>query len=214
MNAKSLNERNIVGQATNVPRCGKLLTDGGIDGDPAKNLQPNVDFWQLADIPAGTLKKDKTYILAVTGCSSNAKRIRAYPDRATTETTSPRARSPGPATSIFSSSRSMRRRALRRTRLARQRSTCLRSTRSRRAVRPWGRSSRRWQTPRSSTEAMARTQPAASSRSRRTSMSSFTTATRRAPRRSRNQRAWSPRPATSRSRPRRRRPSPSTARSS
>lgn len=75
MNAKSLNAKGIVGQEAAVPRCGKLLTDGGIDGDPDSNLVPNVDFWQLADIPAGTLKNDHTYILAVTGCAANAEGV-------------------------------------------------------------------------------------------------------------------------------------------
>ncbi|MBX3209719.1 MAG: hypothetical protein KF764_32090 [Labilithrix sp.] len=75
MNAKALNEKGIVGQDPSVPRCGKLLTDGGIGDDPANNLEPNVDFWQLADIPAGTLKKEKTYILAVTGCTSDAEDV-------------------------------------------------------------------------------------------------------------------------------------------
>lgn len=77
MNAKTLNAKGIVGQEPTVPRCGKLLTDGGIDNDPMKNLEPNVDFWQLADVPAGTLKKDHTYILAVTGCASNATGVTA-----------------------------------------------------------------------------------------------------------------------------------------
>ena len=75
MNAQSLNNRNIVGQDPSVPRCGKLLTDGGIDGSAGSNLEQNVDFWQLADIPAGTLKKEKTYILAVTGCTADAENV-------------------------------------------------------------------------------------------------------------------------------------------
>jgi hypothetical protein len=75
MNAKSLNTRGYVGQDPTVPRCGKLLSDGGVgDGGPggAPDLEINKDYWQLADIPAGTLKKGNTYILAVTGCAQNA----------------------------------------------------------------------------------------------------------------------------------------------
>ena len=101
MNAKSLDERGERRTGPGVPRCGKLLTDGGIDGATASNLQPNVDFWQLADIPAGTLKKDKTYILAVTGCTANAEGAPpATAERNDDGTPGSRPRgTPGPATS-------------------------------------------------------------------------------------------------------------------
>lgn len=76
MNAHRLNERGIVGNAPTTPRCNQVLKDGFVpDGgwaDGGEPLQANKDFWQLADIPAGVLKKNHTYMLALTGCSGDA----------------------------------------------------------------------------------------------------------------------------------------------
>jgi len=64
MNAKTLAAKGVQGQDPSVPQCPKLLGQTG-------GLTPNVDYWQLKDIPAGTLKKNHTYVVAVTGCSTN-----------------------------------------------------------------------------------------------------------------------------------------------
>lgn len=75
MNAQRLNERGITGNAASTPRCNQVLKDGFVpDGgwDGGEPLQKNLDFWQLADIPAGVLKKNHTYMLALTGCAGDA----------------------------------------------------------------------------------------------------------------------------------------------
>jgi hypothetical protein len=74
MNAQRLNERGIVGNAATTPRCNQVLKDGFVPDagwDGGEPLQANKDFWQLADIPAGVLKKNHTYILALTGCTAD-----------------------------------------------------------------------------------------------------------------------------------------------
>jgi hypothetical protein len=74
MNAKMLSALNIVGEDAGTPRCPSLLRDGGIDASTGTNgnLEYGKGFWQLGDIPAGTLQRNKSYILAVTGCANNA----------------------------------------------------------------------------------------------------------------------------------------------
>ncbi len=75
MNAERLAERGVVGNAPSVPRCNQVLKDGFVPDagwDGGEPLQANKDFWQLPDIPAGTLKKNGTYMLVVTGCTQDA----------------------------------------------------------------------------------------------------------------------------------------------
>lgn len=78
MNAKTLAAKGIVGADPTVPRCPKLLADGGLDGGPTENLKSNQDFWQLPDIPTGSLKKGHTYLLAITGCTSDATALPGF----------------------------------------------------------------------------------------------------------------------------------------
>jgi hypothetical protein len=80
ISAQALAERGITGNtgAAATARCNRLLTsgfvpDGGFPGDAAATaLAENSDYWKLADIPAGTFKNEKTYILSITGCTSDA----------------------------------------------------------------------------------------------------------------------------------------------
>ncbi|HVJ93983.1 MAG TPA: hypothetical protein VM580_29540 [Labilithrix sp.] len=72
LNAKALHDRGIEGLDPTVPRCTKILSDGGLTEFGGTNLELNTEYWQLADVPAGTLKKNHTYLLAVTGCTNNA----------------------------------------------------------------------------------------------------------------------------------------------
>jgi hypothetical protein len=79
ISAQALAERGITGTtgAAATARCNRLLTsgfvpDGGFPGDAAATaLAENQDFWKLADIPAGTFKNEKTYVLTITGCTSD-----------------------------------------------------------------------------------------------------------------------------------------------
>lgn len=80
ISAQALAERGITGTTgvAATARCNRLLTtgftpDGGFPGDAAATaLAENTDYWKLADIPAGTFKNEKTYILSITGCTSDA----------------------------------------------------------------------------------------------------------------------------------------------
>ena len=80
ISAQALAERGITGNtgAAATARCNKLLQsgfvpDGGFPGDAAATaLTENQDFWKLADIPNGTFKNEKTYVLSITGCTNDA----------------------------------------------------------------------------------------------------------------------------------------------
>lgn len=79
VSSAALNERGIVGTTgvAATARCNRLLTagfvpDGGFPDSSAGALAENTDYWKLADIPAGTFKNEKTYILAITGCTGDA----------------------------------------------------------------------------------------------------------------------------------------------
>ncbi len=71
-NAYRLAQGGVVGTDPAVPRCSKLLVPGTTYPDGGQPLVENVDYWRLADIPAGTLKQDKTYMLALVGCTNDA----------------------------------------------------------------------------------------------------------------------------------------------
>ena len=78
MNAAALALRGIEGSGTSVPRCDSVIRsfggDAGVSGDggAAEPFVPGVDYWQLPDIPLGTLKAGHAYILALTGCAADA----------------------------------------------------------------------------------------------------------------------------------------------
>lgn len=78
ISAPALASRGVVGETglATIARCPFLLgpdagvPDGGFAND-AGPLQQNTDYWQLADIPAGTFKNGKTYILGIYGCTND-----------------------------------------------------------------------------------------------------------------------------------------------
>lgn len=78
ISAAALAGRGVVGETglATIARCPFLLgpdagvPDGGFAND-AGPLQRDTDFWQLADIPAGTFKNGKTYILGIYGCTQD-----------------------------------------------------------------------------------------------------------------------------------------------
>ena len=81
LNAKSLAEKGIVGSEGPAEelRCGKLLgtqnfvPDGGWPNDAGSApFEEGKDYWRLGDIPAGTLKSNHTYVLAIVGCAGDA----------------------------------------------------------------------------------------------------------------------------------------------
>jgi hypothetical protein len=80
ISGQALAERGITGTTgvAATARCNRLLTpgftpDGGFPGDAAATaLAENTDYWKLADLPAGTFKNEKTFLLSITGCTSDA----------------------------------------------------------------------------------------------------------------------------------------------
>jgi hypothetical protein len=67
MNVRSLVARGIKNPGTGQPgtTCDELVGD---TADAAANLLENTDYWILPQVPAGTLKKEKSYVFALTGC--------------------------------------------------------------------------------------------------------------------------------------------------
>lgn len=75
MSAQRMAAKGIVRNGSNPgPTCDEILKPGGFDGGV---LVENVDYWKLADIPAGTLKKDKSFALVLTGCTATADQANA-----------------------------------------------------------------------------------------------------------------------------------------
>jgi hypothetical protein len=78
ISAAALAARGITGKEPLTPKCNQILKsgfvpDGGFAGDAsAPALTENTDYWKLGDIPTGTFKNGKTYLLSVTGCTSDA----------------------------------------------------------------------------------------------------------------------------------------------
>lgn len=97
ISGQALAERGITGTAgvAGTARCNRLLTtgftpDGGFPGDAAATaLAENKDFWKLADIPAGTFKNEKTYILSITGCAGDATATAGFCGNAVGQANSP-----------------------------------------------------------------------------------------------------------------------------
>jgi hypothetical protein len=71
MNVKSLVIRGIKNPGTGQPgtTCDELVGD---TADAAAGLVENVDYWILPQIDAGTFKKEKSYVLALTGCRGDS----------------------------------------------------------------------------------------------------------------------------------------------
>lgn len=67
MNVRTLVQKGVVNPGNNSPgtTCDELV---GGNADAAAGLTANVDYWELPEIPAGTFKKEKAYVLALTGC--------------------------------------------------------------------------------------------------------------------------------------------------
>jgi hypothetical protein len=68
MNAKSLFVKGITGSGVGKS-CDELI---GPTADAAAGLMPNVDYWELPVIELGTFKKEKAYVLVLTGCTGDA----------------------------------------------------------------------------------------------------------------------------------------------
>ena len=71
MNVKTLVEKNIKNPGTGQPgtTCDELVGD---TADAAAGLVENKDYWILPQLDAGTLKKEKSFVLALTGCVGDA----------------------------------------------------------------------------------------------------------------------------------------------
>jgi hypothetical protein len=71
MNAKTLLLKGIVNPGTGATgtTCDELV---GSVADASAGLVANKDYWELPAIPAGTFKRDKAYVLALTGCVGDA----------------------------------------------------------------------------------------------------------------------------------------------
>lgn len=71
MNASTLLRKGIVNPGTGQPgtTCDELV---GETADAAAGLVENTDYWVLPAIDAGTFKKEKAYVLALTGCVGDA----------------------------------------------------------------------------------------------------------------------------------------------
>ncbi|HSO32247.1 MAG TPA: hypothetical protein VLT33_07025, partial [Labilithrix sp.] len=71
MNAKTLLVKGVVNPGTGQPgtTCDELVGD---TADAAAGLVENVDYWILPPIEAGSFKKEKAYVLALTGCVGDA----------------------------------------------------------------------------------------------------------------------------------------------
>jgi len=68
MNARSLFDKGFVNNGdgkTTVRACDEIIGPGA---DAATNFAENKDYWVLPPIDAGTFKKAKAYVLALTGC--------------------------------------------------------------------------------------------------------------------------------------------------
>ena len=70
MNVKTLETKGIKNPGTGQPgtTCDELVGD---TADAAAGFQENVDYWTLPAIQAGTFKKEKSYVLALTGCTGD-----------------------------------------------------------------------------------------------------------------------------------------------
>lgn len=71
MNAKSLAAKGILnpGNGSGGTSCDEIV---GSNADAATGLEANKDYWELPAIPAGTFKKEKAYVLLLTGCVADA----------------------------------------------------------------------------------------------------------------------------------------------
>lgn len=69
MNGKTLfGKKNYSGTGGTEVSCDKLVGTGATAGAATEN----VDFWKLPDIPAGTLKSGKSYVLVLSGCAGDS----------------------------------------------------------------------------------------------------------------------------------------------
>ena len=71
MNAKTLAAKRIVNPNNGSPgtTCDELI---GTSADAAVGLKANEDYWELPPIPAGTFKREKAFVLLLTGCVGDA----------------------------------------------------------------------------------------------------------------------------------------------
>jgi len=71
MSAKTLKAKGVLNPNNGSPgtTCDELV--GGTK-KATFNLMENVDYWILPEIPAGTFKKDKAYVIALVGCVGDA----------------------------------------------------------------------------------------------------------------------------------------------
>ncbi|CAN5687963.1 hypothetical protein BH11MYX4_BH11MYX4_10610 [soil metagenome] len=71
MNVKTLVAKQVVNPGNGQPgtTCDELVGD---TADAAAGLVENQDYWVLPQIDAGTFKKEKSYVLALTGCRGDS----------------------------------------------------------------------------------------------------------------------------------------------
>jgi len=74
MNAKSLALKGIINPGNGSPgtTCDELVGPTALTGDAGKGLVANVDYWELPPIPAGTFKKEGSFVILLTGCVGDA----------------------------------------------------------------------------------------------------------------------------------------------
>jgi hypothetical protein len=74
MNAKTLAAKGILNPGTGAPgtTCDELV---GTSKDAAIGLEANKDYWELPAIPAGSFKKEASYVLLLTGCVADADQV-------------------------------------------------------------------------------------------------------------------------------------------
>lgn len=69
MNARTLAGKGIIGSGVGTS-CDEILKPGFV-GDGGATFTENVDFWKLPVIPGNTFKKDKSFLLVLSGCSGD-----------------------------------------------------------------------------------------------------------------------------------------------
>lgn len=70
MNVVTLNAKGIINPGNGQPgaTCDEILKGNSEAG----TLEPNIDYWELPKIEAGTFLRDKSYLLALTGCVTDS----------------------------------------------------------------------------------------------------------------------------------------------
>lgn len=79
MNAKTMAEKGVLrGDAGPGKTCDEILKPGAVSATGAPFVE-NVDYWKIPSIPADTFKKNKSYVLVLSGCTADAIQAFAGP---------------------------------------------------------------------------------------------------------------------------------------